>query len=120
LFRLGLYIPKKKKKKIGVPFDSVRRPVSSGLFNCCTPLVHIPVALGGLTVWRPKIHPQREKDPTSGQRDKSDARQKYLCEPAKKQREIETCEKSGGFWRRFCRMETSFLVFLTLMSNKNN
>ena len=70
---------------------------------------------------RVKIHPQRKKDPTSGQRNKSDPRQKYLCEPARNPREIETCHKSGGLWRRFCRMGTSFLIiFFNLVSNKND
>jgi len=39
-----------------------------------------------------KIHPHGKKDRTSGRRSKSDPRQKYLCEPARKSREIETCD----------------------------
>jgi len=41
-----------------------------------------------------KIHPQRKKQPTTDQMDKSDPREKYLCEPVRKPREIETCDKS--------------------------
>ena len=64
---------------------------------------------------RVKIHPQRKKDPTSGQRHKSDLKENDLCEPVRKPREIETCDKSGGLWERFCRMgtRTSFLIFFT-------
>ena len=47
----------------------------------------------------------------------SDPRQKYLCEPVRRPREIETRDNRGGLWRRFCRMETSFLIFPTLVSN---
>jgi len=67
-----------------------------------------------------KIHPQGKKDSTSGQRNESDPRPKYLCEPVRRPRKIETRVKSGGLWRRFCRMETSFLIFLTLVSNYND
>jgi len=63
-----------------------------------------------------KIHPQGKQDPTSGQKKNSDLRQKYLCEPVKRPREFETRDNRGGLWRRFCRMETSLLIFLTLVS----
>jgi len=35
--------------------------------------------------------------PTSGQRNKSDSRTKYLDKPVRKPKEIETCDKSGVF-----------------------
>ena len=47
----------------------------------------------------------------------SDLRQKYLCETVRRPRVFETRHYRGGLWRRFCRMETSFLIFLTLLSN---
>jgi len=71
---------------------------------------------------RVKIHPQRKKDPASGPRNKSDTRENYECEPERKPREIKNCNKpeSGGLWRRFCRMGTSFLISFTLVSFKND
>jgi len=38
----------------------------------------------------------------------------------RKPREIKTCDKNGGFWRRFFRMEISLIIFFTLGSNKND
>jgi len=64
-----------------------------------------------------KIHPQGREDPTSGQKKNSDVKQKYLCEPVMRSRVFETRDYRGGLWRRFCRKETLFLIFLTLVSN---
>jgi len=64
--------------------------------------------------------PPKKEDPTFGESNKSDPRPKYPGNPVRKPREIETYDKIYGFWRRFSRMETSFLFFLTLVSNKNN
>ena len=47
----------------------------------------------------------------------SDLRQKYLREPVRRPREFETRDYRGVLWRRFCKMETSFLIFLTLVSH---
>ena len=44
-----------------------------------------------------KIHVLRKNKPTSGQRNKSDSRTKYLDKPVRKPKEIETCDKSGVF-----------------------
>ena len=46
-----------------------------------------------------KIQPQRNRDPTSGPKKKSDRRQKCLCEPVRRPRGFETRVKSGGMWR---------------------
>jgi len=46
-----------------------------------------------------KIHLLRKNKPTSGQRNESDPRTKYLVKPARKTEEIEICDKSGVFWR---------------------
>jgi len=42
-----------------------------------------------------KIHLLRKNKPTSGQRNKSDPRTKYLVKPARKTKEIETSDKNG-------------------------
>ena len=47
----------------------------------------------------------------------SDLRHKYLCEPVRRPGEFETRDNRGELWRRFCRMETSFLILITLVSN---
>jgi len=46
-----------------------------------------------------KIHLLRKNKLTSGQRNKSDPRTKYLVKPARKleTKEMETCDKSGVF-----------------------
>jgi len=49
---------------------------------------------------RVQIHLLRKNKPTSGQRNTSDSRKKYLDKPVRKPKEIETCDKSGVFWRR--------------------
>jgi len=49
---------------------------------------------------RVQIHLLRKNKPTSGQRNKSDSRTKCLHKPVRKPKEIETCDKSGVFWRR--------------------
>jgi len=46
-----------------------------------------------------KIHLLRKNTLTSGQRNKSDPRTKYLVKPARKTKEIETSDKSSVFWR---------------------
>jgi len=47
-----------------------------------------------------KIHLLRKNKPTSGQRNQSDPRTKYLVKSVRKPKEMETCDKSGVFWRR--------------------
>jgi len=64
-----------------------------------------------------KIHPQGKEDPTSGHKKISDLRQKYFREPVRRPREFETRDYRGGLWRRFFKMQTSFLILLTLVSN---
>jgi len=49
---------------------------------------------------RVQIHLLRKNKITSGQSDKSDSRTKYPDRPVRKPKEIETCDKSGVFWRR--------------------
>jgi len=44
-----------------------------------------------------QIHLLRKNKPTSGQRNKSDSKTKYLDKPVRKPKEIETCDKSGVF-----------------------
>ena len=66
-------------------------------------------------------NPKRKKKPNLVKEIKQTQDQRYqTSEPVRKPREIETCDKNGGFWRRFSRMEILFLIFLTLVSNQNN
>ena len=49
---------------------------------------------------RVQIHLLRKNKLTSGQRNKSDSRTKYLDKPVRKPKEIETCDKRTVFWRK--------------------
>jgi len=68
-----------------------------------------------------KTPPKRKKESNLVKEINQTQDQRYhLGKPVRKPREIETCDKSGGFCRRFSRMEISFLIYLTLVSNKND
>ena len=57
----------------------------------------------------------------SGQGNKSDLRPKTSSWRTSEETERDkTCDKNGGFWRRFFRMEILLLIFFTLGSNKND
>jgi len=49
---------------------------------------------------RVHIHLLGKNKITSFGRNKSDSRTKYPDKPVRKPKEIETCDKSGVFWRR--------------------
>jgi len=53
-------------------------------------------------------------------KDINQTQKNIICANQWGNREIETCDKSGELWRRFCRIGTSFLIFFTLMSIQND
>ena len=66
---------------------------------------------------RVQIYLLRKNKPTSGQRNKSDSRTKHFDKPVRKR--DRDMEQKRSVLKKMCRMESSFIISLILVSNNN-